>query len=86
MSDAPADLAVENLTKTFTTAGGDLSVLRNLNLTMQRGESVVVTGPRSLPSRIKSGEPKQPPQRCSNNTPKNSHSINSRNPRSFRSC
>lgn len=45
MSDAPADLAVENLTKTFTTAGGDLSVLRNLNLTMQRGESVVVTGP-----------------------------------------
>lgn len=38
-------LVVENLTRSFPTRGGALSVLRGVSLTMNAGEAVAVTGP-----------------------------------------
>ena len=40
-----ATLEVQQLSKDFTTADGSLSILRNLDLAMQRGDSLAVTGP-----------------------------------------
>lgn len=40
-----ATLEVRDLNKDYTTAEGPLSILRNLELTMQRGEAIAVTGP-----------------------------------------
>jgi len=41
----PATLEVRQLTKDYTTADGSLSILRGLDLTMQRGEALAITGP-----------------------------------------
>ncbi|MBW3541711.1 MAG: ABC transporter ATP-binding protein, partial [Planctomycetes bacterium] len=40
-----SDLAVHQLSKAFPTAAGTLEVLRGVELEMQRGEALVVTGP-----------------------------------------
>lgn len=40
-----SDLQVSELTKTFQTAAGELTILDRVNLTMQRGHSVSITGP-----------------------------------------
>jgi lipoprotein-releasing system ATP-binding protein len=45
MSEAQADLRVANLTKTFSTAAGDLKILQDVNLEMRRGHAVSITGP-----------------------------------------
>ena len=41
----PATLDVRQLTKDYTTTDGALSILRGLDLTMQRGEALAITGP-----------------------------------------
>ena len=41
----PSTLDVRQLTKDYTTADGSLSILRSLDLTMQRGEALAITGP-----------------------------------------
>ena len=41
----PSTLDVRQLTKDYTTADGTLSILRGLDLTMQRGEALAITGP-----------------------------------------
>ena len=41
----PATLEVRQLHKEYTTAEGPLSILRDLNLTMERGEAIAITGP-----------------------------------------
>lgn len=41
----PATLEVRQLNKEYTTAEGPLSILRDLDLTMNRGEAVAITGP-----------------------------------------
>lgn len=41
----PATLEVRQLNKEYTTAEGPLSILRDLDLTMQRGEAIAITGP-----------------------------------------
>ena len=41
----PSTLEVRQLTKDYTTAEGSLSILRGLDLTMQRGEALAITGP-----------------------------------------
>ena len=41
----PSTLDVRQLTKDYTTADGSLSILRGLDLTMQRGEALAITGP-----------------------------------------
>lgn len=41
----PATLEVRKLSKDYATAGGSLSILRDLDLTMQRGDSLAITGP-----------------------------------------
>lgn len=41
----PATLEVRQLSKDYTTANGSLSILRDLELTMQRGEALAITGP-----------------------------------------
>ncbi|MEK6260356.1 MAG: ABC transporter ATP-binding protein [Planctomycetota bacterium] len=41
----PSTLEVRQLTKDYTTADGSLSILRGLDLTMQRGEALAITGP-----------------------------------------
>src|SRR6266404_8888635 len=38
-------LAVENLTKDYPTRSGPLQVLRGIDLSLQRGEALAVTGP-----------------------------------------
>jgi lipoprotein-releasing system ATP-binding protein len=38
-------LVIENITKDFPTPSGPLPVLRSVNLTLQRGESIAITGP-----------------------------------------
>lgn len=40
-----SDLNVQQLTKTFTTEGGSLEILRDVELVMNRGDSLAVTGP-----------------------------------------
>ena len=45
MNEANSDLRVTNLTKTFPTAAGELTILKNVNLEMRRGHSVSITGP-----------------------------------------
>ena len=45
MSDTSADLQVTSLTKQFAGAAGTLDVLTGVDLTMRRGDSVVITGP-----------------------------------------
>lgn len=45
MSDTPNDLQVSHLSKTFPTAAGELTILDGVNLTMQRGHAVSITGP-----------------------------------------
>ncbi|MCA9078308.1 MAG: ABC transporter ATP-binding protein [Planctomycetaceae bacterium] len=45
MSDASADLRVTDLTKQFAGAAGTLDVLTGVDLTMRRGDAVVITGP-----------------------------------------
>ncbi len=39
------DLSVQKLTKTFSTEGGALEILRDVELQMNRGDSLAVTGP-----------------------------------------
>ena len=41
----PSTLDVRQLTKDYTTADGSLSILKGLDLTMQRGEALAITGP-----------------------------------------
>lgn len=41
----PSTLEVRQLTKDYTSADGSLSILRGLDLTMQRGEALAITGP-----------------------------------------
>ena len=41
----PATLEVRQLNKDYATADGPLSILRGLDLTMQRGEALAITGP-----------------------------------------
>lgn len=41
----PDTLEVQHLSKEFATANGSLSILRDLELSMQRGEALAVTGP-----------------------------------------
>lgn len=38
-------LEAKNISKTYTTAGGSVAVLNNVNLTLQRGEAVSIMGP-----------------------------------------
>ena len=45
MNDAPADLELKNVTKSFATAAGTLTILSGVNLKMQRGHAVSITGP-----------------------------------------
>lgn len=40
-----ADLVVENLSKSYPTAEGDLSILRGVDLKLARGEALAITGP-----------------------------------------
>ncbi len=42
---APSTLQVEHLSKDYPTAAGPLTVLRDVNLTLQRGEALAVMGP-----------------------------------------
>jgi lipoprotein-releasing system ATP-binding protein len=41
----PATLEVRQLNKEYTTAEGPLSILRDLDLTMERGDAIAITGP-----------------------------------------
>jgi lipoprotein-releasing system ATP-binding protein len=41
----PETLSVRQLSKDYVTAGGSLSILRGLDLTMDRGDAVAITGP-----------------------------------------
>ncbi len=45
MNEAPIDLKVSGLSKTFPTAAGELTILIDVNLEMQRGHAVSITGP-----------------------------------------
>ena len=45
MNEAQVDLRVSNLTKTFPTAAGELTILQDVNLEMHRGHAVSITGP-----------------------------------------
>ena len=45
MNDAPADLKLTGVTKEFSTAAGSLTILSGVELGMQRGEAVSITGP-----------------------------------------
>ncbi|MFN0055321.1 MAG: ATP-binding cassette domain-containing protein, partial [Planctomycetales bacterium] len=45
MSQPAADLQLRHVCKSFTTAAGELSILRDLELTMSRGDALAVTGP-----------------------------------------
>lgn len=40
-----ADLIVHGLTKSYPTAGGELSILRGVDLELNRGDAVAITGP-----------------------------------------
>lgn len=45
MNDAQQQLVVRNLTKQFTLADESLSILAGVNLTLNRGEALAITGP-----------------------------------------
>jgi lipoprotein-releasing system ATP-binding protein len=45
MNDAPVDLELKDVTKSFETAAGTLTILSGVNLKMQRGHAVSITGP-----------------------------------------
>ncbi len=45
MTSTAPTLIVEQLTKAYASAGGDLSILRGFDLTMSRGDALAVTGP-----------------------------------------
>ena len=45
MSDNAATLVVEQLTKSYPTPEGPLSILRGVDLAMSRGEALAITGP-----------------------------------------
>src|SRR5690606_33560488 len=45
MSQAPADLIVENLTRDFPSAAGTLHILTGADLSLSRGDAAVITGP-----------------------------------------
>lgn len=45
MADADPTLVVEQLTKNYSTANGHLSILRGIDLQMNRGEALAITGP-----------------------------------------
>jgi lipoprotein-releasing system ATP-binding protein len=45
MSQSAPTLVVEQLTKDYSTTGGVLSILRGVDLTMNRGEALAITGP-----------------------------------------
>ncbi|QDV21097.1 Lipoprotein-releasing system ATP-binding protein LolD [Gimesia panareensis] len=45
MNDAQEQLVVRNLTKQFTLADESLSILAGVNLTLNRGEALAITGP-----------------------------------------
>jgi len=45
IGDMPADLEVTNVSKSFPTAAGDLPILTGVNLSLSRGEELVVMGP-----------------------------------------
>jgi len=40
-----ADFSVENLSKSYPAAGGDLSILRGVQLDLRRGDALAITGP-----------------------------------------
>ncbi len=40
-----ADFSAQNVSKSYPTAGGELSILRGVNLDLERGEAVAITGP-----------------------------------------
>ncbi|MAT16727.1 MAG: ATP-binding protein [Planctomyces sp.] len=40
-----ADLSIQQVTKEYETAGGTLTILKDVNLELQRGEAVAITGP-----------------------------------------
>jgi lipoprotein-releasing system ATP-binding protein len=45
MSDTSPDLVVRGLSREFATAAGPLSILRDVDLSLSRGEALVITGP-----------------------------------------
>ena len=45
MTNSAAILVVEQLTKNYSTSEGELSILRGIDLSMNRGESLAITGP-----------------------------------------
>lgn len=45
MTNSTPTLVVEQLTKNYSTPDGDLSILRGIDLSMNRGESLAITGP-----------------------------------------
>ena len=45
MTNSTPTLVVEQLTKIYSTANGELSILRGIDLSMNRGESLAITGP-----------------------------------------
>ncbi|HTI52202.1 MAG TPA: ABC transporter ATP-binding protein [Planctomycetaceae bacterium] len=45
MPSAAADLRLTRLSKSYPTAGGTLSILRDIDLSLSRGECLVITGP-----------------------------------------
>ena len=45
IGDMPADLEITNVSKSFPTAAGDLPILTGVNLSLSRGEELVVMGP-----------------------------------------
>jgi len=45
MPDSSADLEVTNVSKSYSTAGGDLSILGGVSLALSRGEELAIMGP-----------------------------------------
>lgn len=45
MTQTPVDLRVKDLSKTFPSATGELTILQGVNLEMRRGHAVSITGP-----------------------------------------
>lgn len=45
MTDVTPTLFVEQLTKNYSTAEGELSILRGIDLSMKRGDALAITGP-----------------------------------------
>ncbi|MSR56674.1 MAG: ABC transporter ATP-binding protein [Planctomycetaceae bacterium] len=45
MNSAASDLQLTRVCKTYPTAGGELTILRDVNLVVSRGEALAVTGP-----------------------------------------